>query len=615
MKTHRLKWTQRRRLRITQVRRWVYGSLSDLALVGGMIVIAEWTCEAWVRTDWQGFLIFAIVAAVGIPVFFGRSFTPLSALVLWAGKSAGRGFRNRFNYQFGFTFRKARRDPPFLDLTVSVGFLFLLTAGALALSPLTPAFIHTLLPLSGTAYLIVLGVFWLLLLTTLMTAFVGLFIYVQAVRTEGKFHDNPIAARVRKRKSRRLTAILVFSFCLAVCLEIFFGARGLFFVLLALTGVHLGLALLPRWGTSPGLLIRRTDRGRLAGIGLFPLEHYVLTAACTWAVALLAGACGWKAVPSPLALPLAPQSAGGATAGTELLGHGSAIAAFLFLFPITLRALRVNLTWRKRDPARPRKKILTHPPGALERPCPFPWHFRPTRSAPPRSRADLDYDPDAVRARPGTAPPLKRRLEGVDGAERLFLLNHFDYITKRRRFYRGFSKLLKIASAHTFSSGGGFLLAPHHFFIEGLHRDDPGGEEGESRIIGPPFAVLWEHRTRQFLYEVLTGLDIDLVFFEDAVKWPHLRRVFDQAFERYMQNPRGGPVQESEFRLLQGVKVFIDEVDPESSLKTPGGYSEPEFANLFAARVLMVFKDRGGAEERDRQPSPKVRVPMPLFGS
>ena len=44
------------------------------------------------------------------------------------------------------------------------------------------------------------------------------------------------------------------------------------------------------------------------------------------------------------------------------------------------------------------------------------------------------------------------------------------------------------------------------------------------------------------------------------------------------------------------------------------GYPEPHFANLSRARVLMVFKDRGGEDEKARRDGPRIRVPEPLFG-
>lgn len=241
---------------------------------------------------------------------------------------------------------------------------------------------------------------------------------------------------------------------------------------------------------------------------------------------------------------------------------------------------------------------------------PVPWRFFPTRRAPRRGRADLDYDPTGSRARPGAAPALRRDLAGLSLGERRFILDHFDFVTKRRAFYRGLQRILKAAKGHAFPSGGGFLLSPHHFFLEGLHRDDPGGEEGEARIVGPAFGTVWDPRTRRFLHEMWSALDVDILYFEDAVHWPQLRLVLDRMFERIMQDPDAGPIQEGDFRFLQGVRVFLDLVEPEGPNRVHGGYQEPHFANLSRARILLVFKDRGGVEDEVETPRPRVRVPL-----
>jgi hypothetical protein len=601
-----------RGLRLKKVRARVWGAAQDAFLLGGLVAWCEWTGRA-VMADGSAFLLFAATFLVWSPLFFGRSHSLVLETLRLLWKTLAPLLFRRFHYRFGFDFRPGGGEKPFRDFQGGVALFGGIVAAVSLFGAALPGILGPLQILSGTLFLSFLGGLWILLILTAIAGAFGVGVLFHAYASERALRHNRAASARRRGFPVRVFLCVVLALGVATALEVFFGARGLFLAALTGAALHAALAFVPRPGSSPGLLIRRAP-GPMRRMNLFQLEHAVLAIAFLWISVLMAVACGARAVPSIVHLPLPPAGGTLSLSGTEILGRGCAFVGFLFLLPATLHALKLNGNRLRLDPGSARRPLLTHGPGALTGPVPTPWRFRSATRAPRGGRADLDYDPDGARFRPGSVPPFRRPLEGKGEEERRFLLDHFDWITKRREFYRGLSRLLKIAAGIDFTSGGGYLLAPHHFFIEGMHRDDPGGEEGESRIIGPPFSRLWSRRTRQFLHEWLKKLEIDMIYFEDAVRWPQLRSVLDQAFERFMKTPGAGAVRESDFRFLRGVRVFIDEMEPDREVSGRKGYPEPHFANLSRARILMVFKDRGGEEERSRRDGPRVRVPEPLFG-
>ncbi|MHC4778777.1 MAG: hypothetical protein ACYTFG_09405 [Planctomycetota bacterium] len=613
MKTNRLSLFRSRRLRWRWIRKRFLGFITDVVLLGGLVAWWEYMGRS-ATADWAAFFLFAVTLVVWTPLFLGRSSSPV---LLGLNEVAGRLRRvlaGPFSLQFGFDFRNGESEKPFPDLLISILGLLVLLGAAYAMGPLLPGCIALLAPLSATLLLAAVGVLWTLLLATCIAGCLGVVIIYHAHRSEEEFRRNPAAEPRRRRPPLVLLAATAASLVLSLGLVLLFGARGLFGAYMAGAAFHVGLAVLPRWGASPGLLVHRVSTGRRGKMGLFQIEHGVLAVVFLWIGLLLALSCG-AALSGPFHSWITPISGDAfSLSGTGFLGLGTGVLVFLFLGPATLRAIRINWNWIRTDPAFPRRRVLTHAPGASLPPAPTRWDFRLAGKPPRRGLSDLDYDPEGTRSQRGCAPPLRRDLEGTRPSETRFLLDHFDYVTKRRSFYRGLERLMKISAGYDFISGGGFLLAPHHFFVEGLHRDDPGGEEGEARIVGPPFTSLWDRRTRQFLHEWLSALEVDIVYYEDAVKWHQLRSVLDQAFERYMKVPGGGPIQETHFRLLNGVRVFIEEMEPDRDQASHEGYQEPHFANLSRARVLMVFKDRGEEDEEARKGGPRIRVPAPLFG-
>jgi hypothetical protein len=101
---------------------------------------------------------------------------------------------------------------------------------------------------------------------------------------------------------------------------------------------------------------------------------------------------------------------------------------------------------------------------------------------------------------------------------------------------------------------------------------------------------------------VLRDLDVDVVFFEDGVAWPDLRRVFGVLFECYDQ--RRTPLDVHHFRGLPRVRVLMqaDRADPD--MEGPDAALRTEDPPPGLARTLVILRDRGEGDVTDDIPAP-----------
>jgi hypothetical protein len=257
------------------------------------------------------------------------------------------------------------------------------------------------------------------------------------------------------------------------------------------------------------------------------------------------------------------------------------------------------------DPARTREKRLLYRAGTLPAGMKVKgWFLTPVSGLPLRDEGDLYYDLDRARADASGVPPFRKNLLAIPPRDRPFSLDHADFITKRRSFYRGLERLLKICHASTFRNGSGFIMVPHCYFVEGLHRDDQNEHIDEDRIIGPDFQTLWGIRVRRFLFDVLEAMDLDIIYFEDKIRFPQLREVFEVIFELYHSRGSHFRIEEYHFIGLTGMRTIVETIRPDLPREKNAQYPETHFSNLSMARILVVFKDRGG----DRDPTP-VQTP------
>ena len=277
------------------------------------------------------------------------------------------------------------------------------------------------------------------------------------------------------------------------------------------------------------------------------------------------------------------------------------------------------LEWRRLrfDPSRPLSRRLgfrrNSLPSGFEV---FGWNLAPFDGPPPRDCCDLYHDPDAPENLKDRAPLFKRNLMDMVERDRTFQLDRADFIAKRRAFYRGLQGLVKIGRSHAFRQGAGFLLIPHVYFVEGLHRDDGTEQLDEGRIIGPGFHELWGHRVRHFLNDVFDGLDLDIIYYEEKLSFDQIRKVFEILFELHHLNATRLRAEMHHFQGIPGVRVLIETLRPESERRFSrprGDYPEPSFTNLSRARVLLIFKDRGGPLDLLPDLTPGIGENIPAF--
>lgn len=205
--------------------------------------------------------------------------------------------------------------------------------------------------------------------------------------------------------------------------------------------------------------------------------------------------------------------------------------------------------------------------------------------------------------RPGLYVRLKRR----------------DEIQKRRRFFGALESLLKLAGQKT-RSGVGYWVSPHYWFISGLMRDSRPGEEGDfdlgedpilTAAIGMPYHRAFPRSVRHHLYQVLRGTRIDLIFVEDGLSFKRLRRALRVLFEVYDVHAGRRPAEEVDFRGLPGTRVVIHDYQFDEPYQS-STYPEPKYEFLGRARILHIFKDRGGEEEPIESPFDLDRQPAPM---
>ena len=196
----------------------------------------------------------------------------------------------------------------------------------------------------------------------------------------------------------------------------------------------------------------------------------------------------------------------------------------------------------------------------------------------------------------------------MNDADARFLLERRFHIVMRRRFHRRFQSLYKRLRAERPSEGSGYLFCPHVWLVPGVVRDvepkaRPGKRPGSLTgpvFYGPPYAEAFPSRVRRYIGSVLRDLQIDIVYWEDAIGWPDIRRVLGVAFEIHDQGR--SPLEARHFIGLPRIRVVIqeEEADPDPS-GDPLRPRKPSLEKTSAghARILLIVRDRGDYEELD----------------
>ena len=182
----------------------------------------------------------------------------------------------------------------------------------------------------------------------------------------------------------------------------------------------------------------------------------------------------------------------------------------------------------------------------------------------------------------------------------------------RRQCRKGITRALRHARSFEFDQGSGFWVGPHLWFLYHVTRDTD--DEGEW-FLGLPYRRLIPRRARHHLAVVLRALAIDLFFVEDGVTPRQLERILAQVFEFYdLFGTR--PLDDRHFQGLPGVRVTIHAF-PEQKIELTD-YPEPDYDEISRARILHVFRDRGGERDLSHAPFDWDRVPhrplLPVLG-
>ena len=146
--------------------------------------------------------------------------------------------------------------------------------------------------------------------------------------------------------------------------------------------------------------------------------------------------------------------------------------------------------------------------------------------------------------------------------------------------------------------GGGFWLAPHWWFVDGIGREDADANPDDSAppLVGPPYHRAIPARARQHAHAFLRATQIDMIFVEDGVTFKNLERVLRVVTELFDVHGGRRRAEDFHFRGVPKVKVMIHDYEPGNPFRSDL-YPEPKFDDLSRVRVLHVFRDRGGHEE------------------
>jgi hypothetical protein len=207
--------------------------------------------------------------------------------------------------------------------------------------------------------------------------------------------------------------------------------------------------------------------------------------------------------------------------------------------------------------------------------------------------------------------PLKLSAADLEAGAVKERLDRRDEIKVRRQLFRGLQKLFKRASAFKGPAGGGFWLAPHWWFVEGVGREDADAlSEDAPPLVGPAYSRVLSARARQHAHAVLRATQIDMIFVEDGVTFRNLERALRVLTELYDVHGGQRRAEEMHFRGIPKVKVMIHEYEPGNPFRSDL-YPEPKFDDLSRVRVLHIFRDRGGHEELIDPPFDYSSTPAP----
>ena len=493
-----------------------------------------------------------------------------------------------------------RRTPPAVWLVVAIFVAWALLAGGLwALFP--TGWREVGFYSSYTLYLVLLMILWAVLLAI---TFVGVFVPVAFLDKwlKGWLGDTD-------RRGAELAAVVGYAVLVSAVGWAFPPAPVLLLCLVVAAGSV--LVYLPRGRDGAALLWRSGPDSPVYAVPVRRVLAVVTLLASLLVFAVLLTACGGWLYGSPRPDDAMPV--------TSLFGRVAA-----WLMPALLVVLGVRLhSARRSDPARRTAATAhvagTEPPAirAAARAI-RAWGWR-VRSAPAKRQAGqvgvLVVPPEKSEASEFDPRwPLKTSTADLEAGAVKQRLDRRDEIQVRRQFFRGLQKMFKRASAFKGPVGGGFWLAPHWWFVDGIGREDADAnpEDSAPPLVGPPYHRAIPARARQHAHAFLRATQVDMIFVEDGVSFKNLERVLRVITELYDVHGGRRRAEDFHFRGLPKVKVMIHDYEPGNPFRSDL-YPEPKFDDLSRVRVLHIFRDRGGHEELVDPPFDFSWTPAPVL--
>ena len=289
------------------------------------------------------------------------------------------------------------------------------------------------------------------------------------------------------------------------------------------------------------------------------------------------------------------------------------LAAWLFTGGALLAVGEFNRRRRLNDPAFPRSRVLWAVPGpdasalAAEEHgiVASGWRLHVAEGLPGPDDADL-----IVGLPSGAAPRSTVPLSQVPPA--LFLLRPdagavLDEAEERDKSSRALSalgRLLASARPGQGDRGEGTFVVPHCWLVLGLTRDDDRGglERPPNATLGLTYRAALGTRLRRFLFEVFDRAAIDVLFIEDQITPEQTSAVLEMLFERHVARVEPGPVAEHDFVGLEGVRVVLQDVEPELD-GIPGVDAHVTRHAISRARILIIGRDRRDDDDDDGPPT------------
>lgn len=201
----------------------------------------------------------------------------------------------------------------------------------------------------------------------------------------------------------------------------------------------------------------------------------------------------------------------------------------------------------------------------------------------------------------------------LEDKEVLWRLKRRADLRSRRSVMKGLKAIFKEAAAGLKGPGTGFIVAPHQWFMLGLARDIADHDTTEDRsvegFLQPEYRAVMTPRARHHLYLVLQSAGVDLIYVEDGVGYRRLSQALRVIFELFDRHGVDRRVSSRDFNTVHGVHAIVHDVTPDSPRESET-YPEPDYESETRARILHLYRDRGGEEGLVDEPVETDGIPL-----